>query len=88
MATILVSLFACLYPNVMISSTNPAYDLTVSNSSSAHYALTVMTVVALLFTPIVLLYQGWSYHVFRARVSSPAPPPEPQPAAAAPPVGG
>jgi cytochrome d ubiquinol oxidase subunit II len=88
MATILVSLFASLYPNVMISSTNPAYDLTVSNSSSAHYALTVMTVVALLFTPIVLLYQGWSYHVFRARVSSPAPPPEPQPAAAAPPVGG
>ena len=72
-----VSFFVCLYPNVMISSTNSAYNLTVSNSAAAHYALTVMTVVAVLFPPLVLLYQGWSYHVFRARVGS-----EPQPASA------
>jgi cytochrome d ubiquinol oxidase subunit II len=76
-----VSIFVALYPNVMVSSTNAAYNLTVSNSSSAKYALTVMTVVAILFTPLVLLYQGWSYHVFRARVGhvkaavDPQPPP-------------
>jgi cytochrome d ubiquinol oxidase subunit II len=81
MATILIYLFACLDPNVMISSTNSAYNLTISNSSAAHYALTVMTVVAILFTPLVLLYQGWSYHVFRARVGPAKPePPEPPPA--------
>jgi cytochrome d ubiquinol oxidase subunit II len=68
MATAVVSIFVALYPNVLVSSTNAAYNLTVSNSSSAKYALTVMTVVAILFTPLVLLYQGWSYHVFRARV--------------------
>jgi cytochrome d ubiquinol oxidase subunit II len=67
---VLVSMFACLYPHVMVSSTNSAYNLTVSNSSSAHYALTVMTIVAVLLTPVVLLYQGWSYHVFKARVTS------------------
>jgi cytochrome d ubiquinol oxidase subunit II len=75
-ATVLISIFAALYPNVLISSTNAAYNLTVSNSSSAKYALTVMTVVAVLFVPVVLLYQGWSYHVFRARVGArPAEPP-------------
>jgi cytochrome d ubiquinol oxidase subunit II len=67
----------------MISSTNSAYNLTVSNSSSAHYALTVMTVVAVLFTPVVLLYQGWSYHVFRARVGGGKPPETPAPTVAA-----
>jgi len=67
-ATCLVSIFVGLYPNVMVSSTNTAYNLTVSNASSAKYALTVMTVVAVIFTPLVLLYQGWSYHVFRARL--------------------
>jgi cytochrome d ubiquinol oxidase subunit II len=74
----------------MVSSTNAAYNLTVSNSSSAKYALTVMTVVAILFTPLVLLYQGWSYHVFRARVASgraPAEPPPPATAATTEPAG-
>ena len=52
----------------MVSSTNAAYNLTVNNSASGHYALTVMTVVAVIFFPLVLLYQGWSFHVFRARV--------------------
>ena len=56
----------------------------VSNSSSAKYALTVMTVVAVLFLPLVLLYQGWSYHVFRARVGRAKAPADPQPPAAAP----
>jgi cytochrome d ubiquinol oxidase subunit II len=64
-------LFIALYPNVMVSSTNHAYNLTVNNAASGHYALVVMTVVAVLLFPIVLLYQGWSFHVFRRRVSAP-----------------
>jgi cytochrome bd ubiquinol oxidase subunit II len=78
------SIFIDLYPNVMISSTNAAYNLTVSNSASGSYALKVMTVAAVLFFPLVLLYQGWSYHVFRARVKTPsaqADRPAPEPAA-------
>jgi cytochrome bd ubiquinol oxidase subunit II len=65
------SIFIDLYPHVMVSSTNAAYDLTVSNAASGHYALTVMTVVAVIFFPLVLLYQGWSFHVFRGRVKAP-----------------
>jgi cytochrome d ubiquinol oxidase subunit II len=64
-------IFIALYPNVMVSSTDHAYNLTVNNSAAGHYGLVVMTVVAVLFFPIVLLYQGWSFHVFRGRVSAP-----------------
>jgi cytochrome bd-type quinol oxidase subunit 2 len=64
-------IFISLYPNVMVSSTNAAYNLTVNNSASGHYALVVMTVVAVLLMPIVLLYQGWSFRVFRRRVTAP-----------------
>ncbi len=64
-----VTLFAALYPNVMPSSTDPSFSLTIRNASSTDYTLTIMTVVAVIFTPIVLLYQGWSYWVFRKRVS-------------------
>jgi len=65
-------IFIALYPNVMISSTSHAYSLTVNNAASGHYALVVMTIVAVLTLPIVLLYQGWSFHVFRRRVSAPS----------------
>jgi cytochrome bd ubiquinol oxidase subunit II len=65
------SIFIDLYPNVMISSTNAAYNLSVSNSASGSYALKVMTIGAVIFFPLVLLYQGWSFHVFRARVATP-----------------
>jgi cytochrome d ubiquinol oxidase subunit II len=64
-------IFIALYPNVMVSSTNAAYNLSVNNSAAGHYGLVVMTVVAVLFFPIVLLYQGWSFHVFRHRVAAP-----------------
>ena len=70
-AAALGQLFISLYPNVMVSSTNNAYNLTVNNAAAGHYGLVVMTVVAVLFFPIVLLYQGWSFHVFRRRVSAP-----------------
>ena len=68
---VVVTLFTSLYPRVMVSSTDFANSLTVSGTASAHYTLQVMSVVALIFVPIVLLYQGWTYHVFRARVGGP-----------------
>ena len=64
------ALFANLYPQVMVSSTSTSYNLTVSGAASGDYALKVMTVVAVVITPIVLLYQGWSYWVFRARLTA------------------
>jgi cytochrome d ubiquinol oxidase subunit II len=66
------SLFIDLYPNVMVSSTSAAYNLSVNNSASGHYALVVMTIVTVLCLPLVLAYQGWSFYVFRARVKAPA----------------
>lgn len=64
-----VLLFGALWPNIMVSSTDPAYSLTVRNDSSSDYTLMVMTWVAVALTPVVLLYQGWSYWVFRKRVT-------------------
>lgn len=64
------ALFAGLYPNVMVSSTNPDFSLTIHNASSSPYTLKVMTVIALTMVPIVLLYQGWTYWIFRKRVTS------------------
>ncbi len=63
-----VTLFACLFPAVMPSSTSSAFDLTVSNASSSPYTLTVMTWVAVLGMPVVLAYQAWSVWVFRSRL--------------------
>jgi cytochrome d ubiquinol oxidase subunit II len=63
-------LFVALFPDVMPSSTNPAYSLTTTNASATHYTLTVMTWVAVLFTPIVLGYQAWTYWVFRQRLGT------------------
>jgi len=68
---LVATIFLNLYPRVMVSSISSHYDLTISNTASAPYTLKVMTVVALIFTPLVLVYQGWSYWVFRARVSRP-----------------
>ncbi len=76
------SIFIALYPNVMISSTSAANNLTVNNAASGHYALVVMTIVAVIFFPIVLLYQGWSFHVFRGRLKGPMPASDQPPAAA------
>ncbi|WP_327068107.1 cytochrome d ubiquinol oxidase subunit II [Kitasatospora sp. NBC_01302] len=61
-------LFLALFPNVMPSTLNPAYSLTVSGAASSAYTLKVMSVVAAVFTPLVLLYQGWTYWVFRKRI--------------------
>jgi cytochrome d ubiquinol oxidase subunit II len=69
MAACVVSIFTGLYPNVMVSSTNPAYNLTVHNTASGAYSLKVMTVVVVIFLPFVLAYQTWTYYVFRRRIS-------------------
>jgi cytochrome bd ubiquinol oxidase subunit II len=66
---IVATLFTGLYPRVMVSDPHFANSLTVSGTASAHYTLAVMSVVALIVTPLILLYQGWSYYVFRARVT-------------------
>jgi cytochrome d ubiquinol oxidase subunit II len=63
-------IFIALYPNVMVSSTNAAFNLTVNNVAAGHYPLVVMSVTALLLLPVVLTYQGWSFRVFRRRVTA------------------
>jgi cytochrome d ubiquinol oxidase subunit II len=68
-ASAVLALFASLFPDVMPASNDAAYSLTVANASSSAYTLTVMSWVALVFLPLVLLYQGWTYWVFRKRVS-------------------
>lgn len=62
--------FLILFPNVMPSSTNEAYNLTIENASSTDYTLQVMTIVAVIFTPIVLIYQSWTYWIFRKRLTT------------------
>jgi len=69
MAASIVAFFTGLYPNVMVSSTNAANNLTVHNTASGAYSLKVMTVVVVIFLPVVLAYQTWTYYVFRRRVS-------------------
>ena len=64
-----VALFWGLFPRVMVSSLNPAWSLSIYNASSSPYTLKIMTIIALTMVPIVLLYQGWSYWIFRHRVT-------------------
>jgi cytochrome d ubiquinol oxidase subunit II len=69
MASCIVAMFVGLYPDVMVSSTSAANNLTVHNTASGGYSLKAMTVVVVIFLPLVLAYQAWSYYVFRRRVS-------------------
>ena len=63
------TMFLVLFPDVMPSTLNPAWSLTVANASSTPYTLRIMTVVALVFTPVVIAYQAWTYWVFRKRIA-------------------
>lgn len=65
---IVLTIFTFLYPRVMVSSLNPDWSLTIQNAASSASTLRLMTIVTLIFLPIVLLYQGWTYWVFRKRV--------------------
>ncbi|WP_314148653.1 cytochrome d ubiquinol oxidase subunit II [uncultured Leifsonia sp.] len=81
-ALAVVSLFAALFPNVMPSVPNPENSLTIANASSSQNTLTIMTWVAAIFMPLILLYQGFTYWVFRKRVTRASIPEEtPEPAA-------
>ncbi len=67
-ALTVASMFTALYPNVLPATTGDVFSLTVHNASSTPYTLKIMTWVAVVFTPIVLAYQGWTYWVFRKRI--------------------
>ncbi|BCI81032.1 cytochrome D ubiquinol oxidase subunit II [Mycolicibacterium sp. TY66] len=69
-AAVVTLLFSCLYPNLVPSTLDPAWSLTIHNASSTPYTLKVMTWAALLLTPLVICYQGWTYWVFRQRISA------------------
>ncbi|MFI5528980.1 cytochrome d ubiquinol oxidase subunit II [Kitasatospora sp. NPDC051853] len=69
-AAAVAMLFLVLFPDVMPSTLDPAYSLTVENAASSPYTLKLMTIVAAVFTPLVLLYQGWTYWVFRKRIGT------------------
>ncbi len=71
---IVAAVFTALYPRVMVS-TGPGPALTIWSAASAHQTLLVMTVVAAIFVPVVLIYQSWSYWVFRQRLTRPGPSP-------------
>ncbi|HBS07742.1 MAG TPA: cytochrome d ubiquinol oxidase subunit II, partial [Microbacterium sp.] len=64
-----LTLWMSMFPNVMRSSTDVAFSLTIENASSTDYTLTIMSWAALIFLPLVLAYQGWTYWVFRKRVT-------------------
>ena len=65
------TIFIDLYPNVMVSSTSSEYNLTVANAASGDYSLKIMSIVAIVLFPIVLVYQGWNYYTFRHRIVGP-----------------
>ena len=76
------SLFVALFPDVMPSTLDPAWSLTIENASSSQKTLGIMTWVAVIFTPIVVLYQSWTYWTFRKRVQGHHIPTDVHPAAA------
>ena len=61
--------FVALFPRLMVSSLSPDFSLTIYNAASTDYTLTIMTVAAVLFVPVVLLYQSWTYKIFKDRVT-------------------
>ena len=68
-ATITITLFMILFPRVMVSSLDPAFSLTIYNASSSQYTLQIMTIIAVILVPVVLIYQGWTYYIFRKRLT-------------------
>jgi cytochrome d ubiquinol oxidase subunit II len=65
-----VAFFSGLFPRIIVSSLNPMWSLTIMNASSSAYTLKIMSWAALALVPVVLAYQGWTYWVFRKRVSA------------------
>lgn len=65
-----IAFFSGLFPRIMVSSLNPTWSLTIYNAASSAYTLKIMSFAALALVPIVLAYQGWTYWVFRKRVTA------------------
>ena len=74
-AAVVILLFGSLYPNLVPSTIDPSFSITIYNGSSSPYTLKVMTWAALIFTPLVLAYQAWTYWVFRKRIWAESIPP-------------
>jgi len=68
-ALVVLTLFLNLYPRLLVSSIDPTFDITIENAKASDLTLTIMSFAALVFVPIVIAYQSWSYWVFRHRVS-------------------
>ncbi|MBR2179525.1 MAG: cytochrome d ubiquinol oxidase subunit II [Selenomonadaceae bacterium] len=68
-AAITVGLFTALFPNLMISSLNPEWSLNIYNAASTPHTLAIMTGAAVVLVPIVLIYQGWTYRIFKERIT-------------------
>jgi cytochrome d ubiquinol oxidase subunit II len=65
-----VALFILLFPRLMVSSLDPTWSLTIYNASGSPYSMGVMSIISLIFIPIVIAYEGWSYYIFRKRVKT------------------
>ncbi len=74
-AAVVVLLFGALYPNLVPSTLNKQWSVTIYNASSTHYTLKVMTWVTAIMAPLTVVYQGWTYWVFRQRISADRIPP-------------
>ena len=71
--SVTVMVFSGLFPRLMISTLDTANNLTIYNASASPYALKVLTIVAAIFLPVILVYQGWTYWMFRKRLSPDSP---------------
>jgi cytochrome d ubiquinol oxidase subunit II len=69
-AAVVILLFGALYPNLVPSTLNTQWNLTIYNASSTPYTLKIMTWVTALMAPLTVVYQGWTYWVFRQRIST------------------
>jgi cytochrome bd ubiquinol oxidase subunit II len=69
-AAVVVLLFGSMYPNLLPSTLNPAWSVTIYNGSSTPYTLAIMSWASLTLLPLVLVYQAWTYWVFRKRISA------------------
>ncbi|WP_392507745.1 cytochrome d ubiquinol oxidase subunit II [Naumannella halotolerans] len=69
-AAFVAMLFVTLFPNVMVSSLNPEWNLTIANASATPYTLQIMSIAALVMTPVVIAYQAWTYWVFQRRLGT------------------
>ena len=68
-AFLTIGFFNALFPRIMVSSISPEWSLNIYNAASTEHTLTLMTIAATIFVPIVLIYQAWTYRVFKERVT-------------------